>query len=231
MLLRQQAAGNLSRVPAACFCWQNRKKDTKRGQIVEHAEVLDYYENSFVHHFNEGETNMKWYRKHMAGVVAAVLASFLLIGGCFVPTPPVMEESGIVLIAEAKGSKTTSYEATADLNVRSKASSKGKVCGGISKGDTVKVYSISDGWAKISFDGGTAYVSAKYLAKAGNTKAASVSKATKSSAQSETKVWLSETGTKYHRINNCGKMNPNKAVQVTQSEAESRGYEPCKKCW
>ena len=179
---------------------------------------------------NEGETNMKWYRKHMAGVVAAVLASFLLIGGCFVPTPPVMEESGIVLIAEAKGSKTTSYEATADLNVRSKASSKGKICGGISKGDTVKVYSISDGWARISFDGGTAYVSAKYLEKAGSTKAASVSKAT-SSAQNETKVWLSETGTKYHRINNCGKMNPNKAVQVTQSEAESRGYEPCKKCW
>lgn len=42
-------------------------------------------------------------------------------------------------------------------------------------------------------------------------------------------VWLSETGSKYHRINNCGKMNPNKARQVTLDEAKN-GYGPCSKC-
>lgn len=44
-------------------------------------------------------------------------------------------------------------------------------------------------------------------------------------------VWLSETGTKYHRINNCGNMNPNKARQVTRDSAISQGYEACKKCY
>lgn len=44
-------------------------------------------------------------------------------------------------------------------------------------------------------------------------------------------VWLSETGSKYHSIPDCGNMNPNRAYQVSRSEAESQGYEACKKCW
>lgn len=44
-------------------------------------------------------------------------------------------------------------------------------------------------------------------------------------------VWLSATGTKYHRINNCGNMNPNKARQVTRESVISQGFEACKKCY
>ena len=44
-------------------------------------------------------------------------------------------------------------------------------------------------------------------------------------------VWLPATGEKYHSKNNCGRMNPSKARQVTKSEAERRGYEPCSKCY
>lgn len=47
----------------------------------------------------------------------------------------------------------------------------------------------------------------------------------------ETTVWLSATGEKYHRIPNCGRMNPNTAREVTLSEAQSWHYEPCKKCF
>lgn len=43
-------------------------------------------------------------------------------------------------------------------------------------------------------------------------------------------VWLSETGEKYHSINNCGRMNPNKARQVTLESAKAR-YGQCTKCW
>lgn len=43
--------------------------------------------------------------------------------------------------------------------------------------------------------------------------------------------YLSETGSKYHRINNCGKMNPNKATQTTVENAEGQGYDRCSKCW
>ena len=43
-------------------------------------------------------------------------------------------------------------------------------------------------------------------------------------------VWITETGTKYHRTNDCGKTNSAKARQITLEEAE-RNYEPCKKCY
>lgn len=47
----------------------------------------------------------------------------------------------------------------------------------------------------------------------------------------EEKVWVSETGEKYHNKPDCGRMNPDKARQMTRSEAEALGLEPCKKCF
>ena len=42
-------------------------------------------------------------------------------------------------------------------------------------------------------------------------------------------VWIPQSGSKYHSRSGCSNMkNP---TQVTQSEAESMGYEPCKKCY
>ncbi|QHJ84974.1 MAG: ComA-like protein, MBL domain [Bacteriophage sp.] len=46
----------------------------------------------------------------------------------------------------------------------------------------------------------------------------------------EEMVWISETGSKYHSRNNCGRMNPNKATQTTKSKAESMGLGRCKNC-
>ncbi len=47
----------------------------------------------------------------------------------------------------------------------------------------------------------------------------------------EEHVWVSATGTKYHKTNHCGSMNPNTAKEETKSEAEAQGLEPCKKCY
>lgn len=44
-------------------------------------------------------------------------------------------------------------------------------------------------------------------------------------------VWLSATGTKYHKINNCGTMNPTRATRVTLAHAQSRGFGACSKCF
>ena len=45
----------------------------------------------------------------------------------------------------------------------------------------------------------------------------------------EAMVWIPRTGSKYHSKSSCSNMkNPS---QVTQSEAVSRGYTPCKKCY
>lgn len=48
---------------------------------------------------------------------------------------------------------------------------------------------------------------------------------------SQTMVWISESGSRYHSINNCGRMNPDKARQMTEEEAVSKGYGKCSKCW
>ena len=40
-------------------------------------------------------------------------------------------------------------------------------------------------------------------------------------------VWKSATGSKYHSINNCGNMNPDKA----EAQAISQGLGKCSKCW
>lgn len=42
-------------------------------------------------------------------------------------------------------------------------------------------------------------------------------------------VWIPRTGSKYHRNASCSNMKD--PTQVTRQEAESRGYEPCKKCY
>lgn len=44
-------------------------------------------------------------------------------------------------------------------------------------------------------------------------------------------VWLSETGEKYHCVNDCGRMNPDRAILVTLEEALSKGIEKCKNCY
>lgn len=37
--------------------------------------------------------------------------------------------------------------------------------------------------------------------------------------------YLSAAGSKYHRINNCGRMNPNKATQTTVGQAEASRHD------
>lgn len=43
--------------------------------------------------------------------------------------------------------------------------------------------------------------------------------------------WKSATGSKYHSINNCGRMDPDKATLITIEEAERLGLERCSKCY
>ena len=160
---------------------------------------------------------------------------------------PGISDTGAVsnaIVAEA--ASVTNYVAKTGLNVREQASAKSARIGALSKGDTVQVYSISNGWAEIEYDGSTAYVASKYLSKpgsasssgSGSASAASTAKKSISSAKESTSsgsgdsmVWLSATGSKYHSRNDCGRMNPSKARQVKRSEAIAEGYEACKKCW
>jgi len=54
---------------------------------------------------------------------------------------------------------------------------------------------------------------------------------TEHSDDSETMVWLSATGTRWHSINNCGTMNPDRARQVTLEYARAQAnFAPCRNC-
>lgn len=78
----------------------------------------------------------------------------------------------------------------------------------------------------ISLDGGLDVISEDTSSRQADTSAQA-----SNNSSSTVMCWLSATGSKYHSINNCGRMNPNNARQVTIAEAERQGYGRCKKCW
>lgn len=80
--------------------------------------------------------------------------------------------------------------------------------------------------ADISLDGGLDVISEDTSSRQADTSAQA-----SNDSSSTAMCWLSATGSKYHSINNCGRMNPNNARQVTIAEAERQGYGRCKKCW
>lgn len=60
----------------------------------------------------------------------------------------------------------TKYSTTANLRVRSKASTTGAVLGKLKKGTKVTVLKKSGTWAQIGYNGRTGWVATKYLKKA-----------------------------------------------------------------
>lgn len=60
---------------------------------------------------------------------------------------------------------------------------------------------------------------------------AAVSNDTGAGGSGSVMVWKSATGSKYHRNNHCGNMNPDNATQITEEEAIREGLGKCKKCW
>lgn len=74
--------------------------------------------------------------------------------------PNAMEATSIV-----KTINTITYTTTTSLNVRKGPGTKYSKIGTLAKGQSVEVISISNGWAKISYNKGTAYVGANYIKK------------------------------------------------------------------
>lgn len=71
----------------------------------------------------------------------------------------------IGLMSSVTATASTPVTATTELNVRAKPSTKAKIVGSLHRGQTVKARSDTDGWTKITYQGKTAYVSSRYLAK------------------------------------------------------------------
>lgn len=43
-------------------------------------------------------------------------------------------------------------------------------------------------------------------------------------------VWISATGSKYHSVPDCGRMDPDNAYLMSLSDAQANGYDRCSKC-
>lgn len=109
--------------------------------------------------------------------------------------------------------------------------------------DTTDQTALADGISAglVGFDGAQYWAEPTYaaaLAASGIAAAGSVAQTgsalqtpAASTPAAASDVWLPATGSKYHRINNCGKMNPKKATKVSLQEAKDRGYTACSKCF
>lgn len=145
--------------------------------------------------------------------------------------------------------KATMY-ANQSVNVRDLPGKDGNKVGSLASGQAVTVTGQckETGWYRITFSGGTAYVSDSLLTSEKpvveekpaeqppkdtpkQTEAPAVAEPEPAPPTSSGTCWKSETGSKYHSINNCGRMNPNKATQITIEEAERQGLERCTKCY
>lgn len=73
----------------------------------------------------------------------------------------------VILCCSVFATAQIKYEVTTStfLNVRSYASTDAPVLGTINNRGEVYVYDIANGWAKISYDGGYAYISSDYITK------------------------------------------------------------------
>lgn len=50
-------------------------------------------------------------------------------------------------------------------------------------------------------------------------------------SEDEEMVWLPASGKKYHNKPDCGRMNPDKAREISQEEAQAQGFVPCEICF
>ena len=81
--------------------------------------------------------------------VVTLLAAVLLLGA----------------VGAAPAAADTQMTATEGVNIRSGPSTSSAIIGGLYRGQTVTAISSADGWTKIRFLGGVAYIASRYLSK------------------------------------------------------------------
>lgn len=91
--------------------------------------------------------------------ITVLVVAGIVIGASFY-TPSSSSNSKAVTSAP---SYTTYYCKASSLNIRSYASTNAPVIGKLRRGDSIKVYSINNGFAKIEYRGRTGYVSERYI--------------------------------------------------------------------
>ena len=141
---------------------------------------------------------------------------------------------------------TGDYLYTTDrLNLREGPGKEYDVLKVIPFGEKVPCKSFSGDWVETSYSGQNGYVLFSYLSKerinpSQRTYEESRQEIHENSVEtidngdnyaSETWVWISATGSKYHSRPDCGNMDPSRAYEETLSDAIDEGYTRCQNCY
>ncbi len=141
---------------------------------------------------------------------------------------------------------TGDYLYTTDrLNLREGPGKEYDILKVIPSGEKVPCKSFSGDWVKTSYGGREGYVLYSYLSKRKldpNRKTYEELKReihengveiieSDDDGESETWVWISATGSKYHSRPDCGNMNPDRAYEKALTDAINEGYGRCNNCW
>lgn len=151
----------------------------------------------------------------------------------------------------------TAAIATTTVNVRKQPTTDSDKLGKLNEGEVIIVVEQrADGWSEVIYKEKKGYIKSEYIVTAdvlsmllGSANAQNVTTSVGSAASNVTKsagtgaeqpiasvsvgttVWISATGNCYHSKNNCGRMNPDKAHEMKESDAIANGYSRCSKCW
>ena len=93
-------------------------------------------------------------------VTALIVAGVVIGVSCYTPT-----RSSKTQTTAVASSYSTYYCKASSLNVRSYASTSAPIIGKLKKGDSIKVYSINNGFAKVDYNGRSGFVSCKYISE------------------------------------------------------------------
>ncbi len=142
--------------------------------------------------------------------------------------------------------------ATTTVALRSNPSTTYTKVGTLYKGNPITVFSYDadDEWCTVEREGGgIAYIPREYLSFSPTVAMSSddylseddysyddhqeddYSNNQEDDTSYDPLVWISATGEKYHNRPDCGRMNPNRAYQMTLSEAQASGYGACQNCF
>lgn len=149
----------------------------------------------------------------------------LCLGSFFPVDAPITPQAQTVQAASAKISRKTLTLTKGKSAVLKVTGTKSKITWSSSN---KKVAAVSQKGKVTAKKAGSATITAKAGKKLFKCKITVKSPA---SQTAPAYVWLSATGSKYHKIPDCGTMNPKKAKRVSKSAAIKTGFAPCKKCF
>ncbi len=121
---------------------------------------------------------------------------------------------------------STKFVNAPTLNLRESANTNSQVVQKLTKGQEVEVIEFVGDWALVSIEGITGYVATKYLSDSQATSTA------KNKNESKVLICNSQSAYAYHS-HECHGLNRCKASisSVSESQARSSGYRPCKICY